>query len=54
MLSIEARNAGCVRSLWEFIERSVAFPQGDDLLLGRWGGKKFAEPPHAAAIEHCV
>jgi len=54
MLGIEARNARTVRGLRKFIERSVAFAQRNNLLLGRRRGKNFAKSPHAAAIKRCV
>jgi hypothetical protein len=51
MLGKEARDASDAGGLRKFIEWSVAFAQGDDLLLGRGRGEKFTESPHAAEVE---
>ena len=51
MFGIEARDARDAGGLRKFVEGSVAFAQGDDLLLGLRRGKKLAESPYAAEVD---
>src|ERR1700688_3351097 len=54
MLGIKACNSGAARRLCKFVQRSVAFAQRDEMLLGGRHGKKFAEAPHSTKIESCM
>ena len=53
MLGIETRNTSHAGGLRKFVEWSVAFAQGNNVLLGLGGGQKFAESPDAAEVEGC-
>ena len=54
MFSEEARDAGCARRLRKLVEWSIAFAQGDNLLLGVRRRENFAEAPDAAEVESGV
>ena len=47
----EARHAADAGALREFVERRVAFAQGDYLLVVGERGKQIAEPPDSAEVD---
>ncbi len=51
MLCQQPRNAGVARTLRQFVQRSIAFPQSNHFTRRRIErGEQLAEPPHAAQI----
>ncbi len=54
MFGVKVWHSGDARGLRKFVERSVAFAQGDDFLLGLWRGQELPESPHAAQVDRFV